>query len=359
MPQLIFDKIPTITYDDMLVVHPHWQMMNQHRAFAYPVTGAPKEAIFERMKKDNERFAKLYSHYPLTLIPTEQKIYQLPLITHLKQDEVIIYGFAAYAILYTEYQNLLVTSKLTSKLKPLTDILELHVNKPSAIDKQTTYDTPIVVQDYIINDITDDIRNVSEQHNPIADYQLVTYQSTLTSEPKSKPANKSANEYPIIVHYLSETLLPISIVDIHGKKYKVTNVYAVLLYLLLGYHLSDKSTLIYQNYYVSLLSMLRHVSDIMNDMIKDDPKEAKKIIDVSPFFVSPDILYGKSNMSQSSEIMWRNEYRRYCGVMGKPVPPQPNIPTNYYPAKGKPPPIYDYTSSYYFKLDGVISTTMK
>lgn len=62
VPQNIYDKIPFIPSGRLRLVHPHFQMMDQHSAMNRPFSHGN---VGFRWKKDMERFDMLYTHYPV------------------------------------------------------------------------------------------------------------------------------------------------------------------------------------------------------------------------------------------------------------------------------------------------------
>lgn len=66
-PVEVFNKIPTLNYNKLKIVHPHWQMIDQHIALSKPFENFGREVIFHRWEKDMERYDKLYSYYPIEL----------------------------------------------------------------------------------------------------------------------------------------------------------------------------------------------------------------------------------------------------------------------------------------------------
>jgi hypothetical protein len=68
IPQTVFDNMPTIPYKDLLIIHPHYQMIDQHRALSNPYENAPWEVIKHRWKKDMKRYDMLYDLYPLKFV---------------------------------------------------------------------------------------------------------------------------------------------------------------------------------------------------------------------------------------------------------------------------------------------------
>lgn len=64
IPEKIYEGLPRINYENFVVVHPHYQMLNQHLSLGRPYHGAPWETI-QRWKKDIKRFNILDREYPI------------------------------------------------------------------------------------------------------------------------------------------------------------------------------------------------------------------------------------------------------------------------------------------------------
>jgi hypothetical protein len=66
VPFEIMQRIPTLEHGGFVVVHPHYQMIDQHRALSTPYEKPPLETISGgRWKKDIERFDMLLKSFPL------------------------------------------------------------------------------------------------------------------------------------------------------------------------------------------------------------------------------------------------------------------------------------------------------
>lgn len=61
----IYDKLPTLNYNGYVIIHPWYQMINQHHALCNPFRNAPTEVFAQRWKKDMKRYDMLYEFYPL------------------------------------------------------------------------------------------------------------------------------------------------------------------------------------------------------------------------------------------------------------------------------------------------------
>ncbi len=64
-PPQVFERLPVVTYQGMKVVHPDFQRMDMHLAFCFPFSGAPREDIYNRWRKDLKRFNMLDELYPI------------------------------------------------------------------------------------------------------------------------------------------------------------------------------------------------------------------------------------------------------------------------------------------------------
>ncbi len=81
VPKYILDKIPTLHYRGFVIIHPHVQMIDQHRALCFPYENAPLETIKgARPMKDMKRYDLLYEQYPIKASPisVELKEYTIP-----------------------------------------------------------------------------------------------------------------------------------------------------------------------------------------------------------------------------------------------------------------------------------------
>jgi len=72
VPDDIFVRLPRLLYDPddgtpaVEVVHPHWQLLDQHQAFCFPFRDPPLEPVFHRFPKDLTRYNLLIEKYPLS-----------------------------------------------------------------------------------------------------------------------------------------------------------------------------------------------------------------------------------------------------------------------------------------------------
>lgn len=112
VPENIYKRIPYIKTQGIRVVHPWFQMIDQHRSLSLPYENPPMETINHRWKKDMERYDLLYQSFPLPDVELKIRNYktvEIPL--ELFKDECLA-GFPA--LLYWA----ITASKEGFKLKP-------------------------------------------------------------------------------------------------------------------------------------------------------------------------------------------------------------------------------------------------
>ena len=67
-PLEILEKIPILMSNDIILVHPHWQILDQYRALSLPYENPPMESMMNRWKKDMERNALILESFPINNI---------------------------------------------------------------------------------------------------------------------------------------------------------------------------------------------------------------------------------------------------------------------------------------------------
>ena len=65
VPDNIYENIPIICVNGFTIAHPHYQMLDQHRALSIPFENPPNETINGRWKKDIERYSMLNEFYEI------------------------------------------------------------------------------------------------------------------------------------------------------------------------------------------------------------------------------------------------------------------------------------------------------
>lgn len=67
----VLNELKTLKYEQMLIVDPIYQRIDMHRALSHPYDNPPQEVIFNRLKKDIERFNIINGLYPMSGYPAK------------------------------------------------------------------------------------------------------------------------------------------------------------------------------------------------------------------------------------------------------------------------------------------------
>jgi hypothetical protein len=109
-PPVIFKTIRTLYgTDKMLIRHPDYQRLELHRAIALLYENTPQETLTFRAVKDMKRFDLISEVFPMKpsktpIIKTEQL--HTVQIEKSKIKGMLLWGYAAYAFIYSEFVNL-------------------------------------------------------------------------------------------------------------------------------------------------------------------------------------------------------------------------------------------------------------
>lgn len=101
IPKSIYDILPILKYRTLNIIHPHYQMIDQHRTLSLPYENTPWEVIIHRWKKDAKRYDILYNYYPLKeILFDKQENRVLEISDEIKLSSILfrhqcVGGFAA------------------------------------------------------------------------------------------------------------------------------------------------------------------------------------------------------------------------------------------------------------------------
>ena len=106
-PPDVFESLPYLEYQGGLrIIHPDYQRMDQHLAFCFPYSNAPREDIFHRWRKDLKRWNLVDRYYPIASAAVSPELAAVTVETGCDvagEDaaalDVALHGFAAYAVL--------------------------------------------------------------------------------------------------------------------------------------------------------------------------------------------------------------------------------------------------------------------
>lgn len=104
----VFQNIKTIEFDGMKILPPEFQKIDLHLSLSYPFDKAPREVIFERWKKDIERFNLLDKYYPskgvVKAAEIQKETIKIPISDWLHTS--LFNGFGAYSMICAAYKDL-------------------------------------------------------------------------------------------------------------------------------------------------------------------------------------------------------------------------------------------------------------
>lgn len=327
IPQVAIDKFRgyALNYKDSLVTSPFLQYIDMHSSLSFPYKGAPFENIFNRWKKDIERYNMLYEQYPIP--PGES-----PTLV-VKQLKVpingLMHGVAAYGLILARYLQECqrygqqpregLTSCEISTIG--TDILEFQC--PEDMDPL------VIIQDYREPGILDNSQPI-DFYQPYLDIKppsirnagteyYIGYNEFYSYNREIVTTTADGGEKAIKIN--SKNLNP------GANTYNIANIQAVMKYFLYIALIDDKPAGFH--YYNSLRSIILHMQDCIGQ--QDTTGEWEH----SLFYMSIR-RFGTVNKDDRHFV---NEYNGMA-----------LLPKNYYPDKMPDYPSFEYTKV--FKKDG-------
>lgn len=315
LPDEMIERIPILEFQGMKFVHPHFQYVDMHSSLAFPYYGAPRENIFNRCKKDIERFNKLYKYYYFEPVKEREiKKYKIPI-----PSKYVITGFSAYSIFY-------------------------HFIKSQKLQDDRIIELPLETspEDYLdINHLDPDTLiegNEYHKYHPLGSLLPETY--IISMKDKSTKLRVLSTKDKMIA--INEVKIPLSG---ENKEIRITNIQGLLCWFL-SMHFAAKNTQNtakiaqktpeYINYYISLLTMIELIEDNYDKIDKN----------IANIFFPSVMTYGNNNLDPTYKIninRMNNSLYNDDIIYSKPF--------NYFPNREKPHPKFDYNAPF-FILDG-------
>ena len=106
IPKAIYDVIPTLKYKGFTIVHPHFQMIDQHRSLSLPYEKPPLETILGRWKKDIIRYDLLNKYYPVKCNNCKSGIAKNIIVKHSILQDNCLSGFTSLVYWVNEAKSL-------------------------------------------------------------------------------------------------------------------------------------------------------------------------------------------------------------------------------------------------------------
>lgn len=357
-PKVIFDKLPTLTYNGMKVIHPNFQRIDLHSSLSYPYDNPPKEVIFDRWSKDIKRFNILDGRYPIDDIP-KADLMDLRRIT-VKLSMLRRYplaGFAAYAAIVHHFRELLTQLKLRApEFDPEPRPIEIagaataHSEHTDATATFATFNRTVEIVHFDMGQVAVELGVIDRQlYEPYINIlpAKMTGLAKLGAGEDDDPVN-------LIAYSTANKLVTINVLDFSGFKLKVVNVQYLLRHFIAMSHVSEgrlKAT--YSHMYKTLLRMIRWVEEKISDKsFGVVGAETRGLLMKSPLFPST-YIYGRENHSLAYIVA----VGRIRQELGEEVSSDiTTLPWNYYPCRsiprGMPHPVFDYEANEMFREAG-------
>jgi hypothetical protein len=336
-PAEIFDKLPTLNYQGMRIIHPDYQRIDMHMAFCFPFSGAPREDIFNRWEKDLKRFNMFENYYPIVAAGADAgannnfrihaKLNRNITSKDYKTLTVSIHGFAAYAILSSTLSDIAKKMKVEKHLPPC------HSYKVDS--NKIEFDSPIIGEKFIV---------ASPCPEVLIDNTYTKYHPFMDILPESWRNNET------IILSTKNRLLASSIVKLSdGLMGFVVSPQYLLLWLLFQFFQTGNQ--VYKDYYAYTLELLKISEELLSDI---------NVFLASPF--APTVSYiGNVNYDHGYIIKMANISQAIKQSPPSALHLNPNIseilkglPVNYYPRMNTKidHPIFNYNENIMFLRNG-------
>jgi hypothetical protein len=343
MPQSIFDRLPTLTYEGMKIIHPNFQRIDQHRALSVPYENPPNEVIFHRWEKDIKRFNILDKYYPVSM-PKTAMLPEKQIKIEESHRDFVLHGTAAYACM----------------MKCLIDLVD-------EVKKQKGKSHPVMPKDIHDNVMSDDFAFNTEKTENMLTIIHHTPTSVITPIGASRTCynpymtlsdkiviNGAAMPYGICIYDSSNVLVSMSVLKIQNKRIRFTSVQHQMMYFM-AMSLKNEGKLAdyYMTYYVSCLNIIKYAEDLivwLRENTKISADVINDIINNSPFFLTVRV-YGIRNYNLAYEVL-KNGADLAVGKIVVPI----KTPKNYHPSNSDDVPKFNYAEApLYQKEEHVIT----
>jgi hypothetical protein len=297
-PQSVFEKLDTLQYKELKVLHPYFQRIDMHLSLSFPFMTPPNVTIFHRWKKDIKRINMFFEHYPVN----KTLEYSLPAQSQQKKEitlparlinNIAFHGQIGYNILYKALEYTLSEMKIQKDISHLPR-LDIKLEKISKEEKgNKNNDNNIIKITY--ESYEDKFVIISSEPEKTAT-EISGKISRYNSLMEFRPEYLELTDNHIQIYSTEDQLLSISVIDVDGIKVKIPSPQYLLIYFMINALMAktDDETTYKMNMY--FYNAVTDIISIANDIFKNikDPK----IISYCPFFL-PLQLLGQKNEHQS------------------------------------------------------------
>ena len=328
-PRAVFDRLPTLEYDGMKIIHPDFQRIDVHSSLAFPYDNPPREVVFERWKKDLERFNLLIKYYPI-LPPAHKLVPALRSVTiPISLRKNVLAGFAAYAIFYCEH---LASGGSSVGLCPAT--FEVAAEAFSF----STWDQRLELVHF----------NPAKLADKLGATGIHRYEKYINLSPERIDCVLPAPDSTAVTIYSTkDKLLAASSTEVSGVMFRVVGIQYLCKHFLSKWFELSQGRELYLACYVSLLKMIEHATATVVATATTDELPLAPVGNIMFPSVSP---FGDRNINLARKIALN---RMQSDLYGKR---QYKIPYNYYPGrsipKGGAHPTFVHEDFKYFREEG-------
>jgi len=348
IPATIAAGFPTVEYAGIRVLHPHWQALDQHLAFCYPFNNAPREDLFHRFRKDHERFNLLRAAFPLPAAPPVA--FSGETVIEFAPRTCALHGFAAHAL----------------ATHALADLQAALCGKPApppwaAAGSRIRLTLPgsgWPAADFVAHQKT---------AADVAAGALLSKRRGFLEfmPPREEYAAAPGGGPPICIHLLPPRgLAAATVYDTPAGPIKMCSLQYVAIFFLLGWQRGGPEAARSLAFYHDTLRLMAEGESALQLMSAElETAEFERIATATPFCLTVDTFdppgesFSESRLLQVAGDITQTRMRPPAELEladGRTlVPSMAGTPTNYYQARGRPPPPFDIERAlHFFGLDG-------
>ncbi len=338
VPTNILSNIPTLSHKGMLIVHPHYQIIDQHRALSYPYENPPWETVMFRTKKDMTRYDKLYEQYPIRKLYKDDKIE----LTDVTFDNKLLKGHCVGGFFALSYWTQL-AKKMGFNAR---NDLGSFTCDGNAVKWRAPLDS------HGLTLYTDTIKQTYDQLKKLYKFKEERFYEKFLDKLTRKVILD--NKFEI---FENEQMIAAHAVTICGVDTHVANIQTIMLYLLVNYILLMRIKNIKRghSFFVGYLMCRDLISWAAARFFS---KKTQRDDSLKAFFPTAE-TYGTNNISESYKVSKINfDYKNRSGNVAKADLLLYHQPTQVYDRDLKyrkvPTKYYDftYTDSLVFNIDG-------
>jgi hypothetical protein len=365
-PPEVFARLPTLDYGGIRILHPDFQRLDMHLAFCFPFSGAPREDIFHRWKKDLKRFNILQTTYPVragsltvagggaSAAPPQLNVGYADLA-----DKIFaLHGIAAFGLLLAALRELREIVGLPNEADNRWPIVSTTVNRDFIKVSLPPNHAKAFEYVAIATPHPDGICDARKQEG----CDVVWYEPYMDAKPETAVITSEGT--PLHVFSTRGRQLAVVAMEVNEKHILIVSPQYLLLHFLLEAHLARDEAVrsILTQYYLWTLDILHEGASIIDKELT--PKVAAKdfdrgkFINSSPFGLTTRVM-GDVNHNEAYMIRIATMAQDIGDAPPASLELEANVkkvldglpPRGYYPPKTRPPK-FDYTRNVLFQRSG-------